>query len=124
VVKDNAEPWVPVETFAAKLTTKQLACRDNGHVWAPFTVRVLVSRNRVAGYERTMQCRQCRSKRRQLLNSTGGVVRNGYDYVDGYLADHVQKGFGREPFRLEAIHRFVDTHPDQVVNEEVEGHVE
>jgi len=112
---------IPVETFAAKLRSGQLQCRDQGHTWAAHTVRVLTNRGRVVAYERTMKCRSCKSERTQLLDSRGGILRNGYHYTDGYLADHVQRGFGREVFRMESLSRFVEQHPEAVTNEQTEG---
>lgn len=114
----DSEHTVPVETFASKLTAKQLACRELGHRWAPSTVTVLASRGRVGGYERVMRCPSCGSRRKQLLDSRGLVLRNGYDYAEGYLADHVQRGFGREAFRLEALSRWVDQHPEATTQSE------
>ena len=87
-------------------------------MWVPWTVEVVHSgsgRNgRVGGYVRTMKCRQCRSERRQTLDSSGGVVSNGYGYSDGYLATNVEPGFTRAVFRLEAVVRWVEGHGESV----------
>lgn len=104
---------VPVETFAHGLTDKQLSCRELGHTWVQWDVQVIRESRRVGGYERTMRCRQCRTERRQLLDSFGSVVRNGYRYADGYLAANVQKGFTRDTFRLESVTRWLERHEDK-----------
>lgn len=110
---DDDARAVPVETFAHALSDKQLACRDNGHVWVQWDVEVVREGRRVGGYLRTFKCRQCRSERQQVLDSTGHAVRNGYKYVDGYLAANVQRGFGRDAFRLESVTRWLDSHQDR-----------
>lgn len=103
---------VSVETFAHGLSDKQLQCRELGHTWVQWSVQVITERRRVGGYERTMRCRACRTERRQLLDSGGHVVSNGYRYADGYLAANVQKGFTRDTFRLESVTRWLERHDD------------
>jgi len=103
---------VPVETFAHDLNDKQLACRELGHVWRPASVEVVREGRSLGGYVRTFRCRQCRTERRQILDSRGGIVTNGYVYATGYLAKHVVGGFSRDVFRLESIHRWLERHPD------------
>lgn len=115
------EPQVTVERFAAGLNNRQLACRELGHVWVPWTVEVIESHRRVGGYVRTMKCRQCKSERRQVLDSRGGVVSNGYAYVDGYLARNVEPGFTRDAFRLESVVRWVEGHADTVKRTDANG---
>lgn len=110
---DQSVKTVPVETFAHGLTDKQLACRELGHTWVQWGVEVIRAGRRVGGYARVMRCRQCRTERHQTLDSSGAVVNNGYRYSDGYLANHVQKGFTRDVFRLESVTRWLDTHADQ-----------
>jgi hypothetical protein len=95
------------ETFAATLSQRQLHCRELGHNWKPLTV----SWDRKArAYDRQLRCSMCRTIRRQVLDSSGHVLRNGYAYPDGYLATGVQKGITRDVFRLEAITRFLEPH--------------
>lgn len=108
-------PGVSVESFAHGLADRHLACRDNGHVWVQWHIEVIHAdggRRRIGGFVRTFKCRQCRSERRQVLDGRGAAVSNGYRYADGYLAQNVQRGFGREQFRLESIARWLEKHPD------------
>ena len=107
---DQESAPVSVETFAAGLSDKQLACRELGHVWVQWAVEVVREGRRVGGYVRTFKCRQCRSERHQEIDSSGHAVRNGYRYADGYLAAHVQRGFTRDTFRLESVTRWLDSH--------------
>lgn len=107
----DATGKVPVETFAHDLNDKQLACRELGHVWRPAAVEVVREGRSLGGYVRTFRCSQCRTERRQTLDSHGGIVTNGYVYANGYLATKVEGGFTRDVFRLESIHRWLDRHP-------------
>lgn len=107
---ESPEQTVTVDAFAHGLTDKQLACRELGHVWVQWDVEVIREGRRLGGYSRVMRCRQCRSERRQVLDSTGSVVSNGYRYANGYLADKVQRGFTRDVFRLESVARWLDSH--------------
>lgn len=106
----NTRDAITVETFAAELSDKQLACRELGHVWRPWAVEVVKDGRRLGGYVRTFRCTQCKTERHQTLDSSGHVVQNGYRYADGYLADHVQRGFTRDTFRLEAVTRWLERH--------------
>jgi hypothetical protein len=60
-----------------------------------------------------MVCKGCRTQRIQTLDSRGHVVTNRYVYVDGYLASHVEQGFTRDVFRLESVHRWLESHEAQ-----------
>jgi hypothetical protein len=104
---------VSVETFAHGLNDKQLACRDNGHAWRPSAVEVVREGRSLGGYVRIFKCAQCRTERRQTLDTSGHVVQNGYVYANGYLAGNVEKGFTRDTFRLEAVNRWLDRHNER-----------
>jgi hypothetical protein len=113
------QPYVSVETFAASLNNRMLACRELHHLWVPWTVEVVhagtTRARQIGGYVRTMKCRQCKSERQQILDSSGHVVGNSYRYSDGYLASNVERGgFSRDTFRLEAITRFVEQHAEAI----------
>jgi hypothetical protein len=108
---EDREPIVSVETFAAGLNAKQLACRELGHRWAPLTVSWDAG---ARAYDRQLRCSNCRTIRKQVLDSSGHVLRNGYDYAAGYLASNVEKGqLSRDVFRLEALTRFLSTEGKQ-----------
>lgn len=103
---------VSVETFAHGLSSRALDCRDRGHVWRPRAVEVVREGRSLGGYVRTFVC-QCRTERHQTLDSRGDVVDNRYVYPDGYLAAHVEKGFGRQAFRLESVNRWLESHAER-----------
>lgn len=106
----DAGKAISVDTFAHGLNDKQLACRELGHVWVQWDVEVIRDGRRLGGYSRVMRCRQCKTERRQVLDSSGSVVSNGYRYADGYLAANVQGGYTRDVFRLESVSRWLDSH--------------
>lgn len=112
------EAIVRADVFAHELPDRMLACRELGHVWQPYRVDPVIERRKVRGYERVMKCKQCKTERVQLLDSRGAVMRNGYRYSTGYLADHVEKGFTRDTFRLESVTRWLDRHPPAEAEDE------
>lgn len=97
------------ETFAAGLSRKQLHCRELGHEWRDSTVSWDAE---ARCYDRALVCRNCRTIRRQLLDSRGHVLTNSYKYADGYLATKVQnrENLSRDVFRVEAITRWLSAH--------------
>lgn len=97
-----------VPAFAAGLSDKQLHCRELGHEWRHHTAS-FDRKERV--FDRALRCRNCGTVRRQVLNTTGHVLRNGYVYTEGYLATKVvnREGLSRDVFRLEALTRILDT---------------
>lgn len=92
--------------WAANLEANLLHCRELGHAWNGYTASY---DNRTRTYDRTLVCSSCGTTRRQVLDSRGEVVRNGYTYVDGYLAkghfDHAGHKVPRSTFRLAALRR-------------------
>jgi hypothetical protein len=92
------------DSFAGRLTDKQLHCRELGHVWRPFTASYEPD---ARAYVRTLRCSSCRTERHQVLDSSGHVISNGYSYPNGYLAANVAPGLTRDTFRLEAVMRFL-----------------
>lgn len=106
VSDDNAE--VSAESFAHGLTDKYLQCRELGHVWRPWTVDY---DRKSRSFFRALRCSSCKTIRKQVLDSTGHVISNAYQYADGYMAKHLQPGtYSRDVFRLEALTRFLDSH--------------
>lgn len=94
------------EDFANSLESNMLHCRELGHSWDDYTASY---DNKTRTYDRTLICSSCGTKRHQILDSTGEVIKNGYDYVLGYLAkghlDHVGHKVPRSTFRLAALQR-------------------
>lgn len=103
----QATAVVSVESFAHDLPSRFLRCRELGHVWRPHTVERDPSGG---GFFRRLRCPECRTVREQVLDTMGHVIRNGYDYPDGYLAgNRVERGHhSRDVYRLEAIVRYLD----------------
>jgi hypothetical protein len=94
-------------SFAQSLNAKQLHCRELGHEWRDHTVN-WDTKARV--FDRALRCRNCGSIRRQTLDRRGHVIRNGYNYTEGYLATKVvnREGLSRDVFRLEALTRWLE----------------
>lgn len=105
----NREKVRDAFAFASSLSAKQLHCRELGHEWRDNTV---TWDRRAKCYERSLICRQCRSIRRQVLDSSGHVITNGYKYAEGYLANNVEdrSSLHRDVFRLESLTRWLDQH--------------
>lgn len=92
-----------VASFARGLPAKFLECRELGHMWRPFTVRLADG----GGYDRVLRCPRCRTERWQLLSTFGSLVSNHYKYPEGYAnAGHGRiVGDGRDVLRLESVTR-------------------
>lgn len=107
-MSESDAPSRDVHDFVGDLSDKQLHCRELGHTWKPLTVRW---DRETEAYDRRLRCSVCRTIRVQLLTSSGHVMTNRYEYVDGYLAKNVERGtLNRDIFRLEAILRFLHAH--------------
>lgn len=83
VQTDSIEAWVEA------LPDSFMLCRDMGHTWRPF--RAFWDET-LKGYIRIIRCGRCKTERRQLISSTGEVLRGYYQYNEGY---QVPKGVGR-----------------------------
>lgn len=94
--------------WAASLEGHLLHCRELGHSWDGYTASYDAKSR---SYDRTLKCASCGTERRQILDSRGEVLKNGYGYVPGYLAkgqfDHVGHKVPRSTFRLVALQRMV-----------------
>lgn len=104
--EDFAENLGHVKDFAADLPEKYLHCRELGHLWRPWKAGVHPD----GGYERTLRCSRCGTKREQSLSSMGMVLSNNYKHPDGYLSpEGVGRivGEGRGLLRLESIKRVI-----------------
>ena len=99
------------EEFAKNLNARQLDCRELGHKWKPWTVNW---DRKQRCYDRRLRCSSCKTVRKQVLDSRGAVLKNSYEYPDGYLAGRdVRVGeLSREVFRLEAIVRYLNSHDE------------
>jgi hypothetical protein len=93
-----------VEEFAATLPEKFLHCREMSHNWRPYDV----GRHKDGGFERTLRCSRCRTRKVQHLDERGMYV-GGTKYIhpDGYLHEGMGRivGEGRGILRLESIRR-------------------
>lgn len=96
------------QAFAAGLSRKQLHCRELGHEWRDSTVSY---DEQARCYDRALVCRNCRTVRRQVLDTRGHIVTNSYKYQPGYLATSVEdrSSLSRDVFRVEAITRWLET---------------
>ena len=108
-------PVLTAAEFAASLSNRFLHCRELGHTWKPHTVSW---DHEAKAYDRRLRCSSCHTIRIQLLDRTGHVVANRYDYPDRYLAHQAgaQRGAiggARDAFRLEAVVRFLNQHAEQ-----------
>lgn len=65
-----------------------LLCRDLGHSWRPFDVKVS---RKYGEIHRILQCRSCPTQRTQILELDGTIKRSRYTYPDEY----VLPGIGR-----------------------------
>jgi hypothetical protein len=92
-----------IEAAVNQMTFEQLECRDFGHSWKPYTARILGGR--LGGYEFTLICDRCETKRYRQIGRTGALVKSKYDYEPGYLIH----GLGqltrddRDEFRLATV---------------------
>lgn len=82
----SKQPTVDIEDAVKDMTDEALECRDFSHSWRPFSA----SRESY-GFERTLQCRNCKTERRETLDKRGGLVSRSYAYPEGFLI----KGLGR-----------------------------
>jgi len=105
----NTEPELrDAPSFAQSLNDKQLHCRELGHEWRDHTVTWDA---KASVFDRALRCRNCHTIRRQTLDRRGHVLRNGYQYTEGYLASKVvnREGLTRDVFRLEALTRWLES---------------
>jgi hypothetical protein len=94
-----------VQEFAENLPEKYLQCRELGHLWRPWTA----ASNPDGGFDRTLRCTRCHTKREQVITNRGVVVTNKYIHPEGYLHKGMGRiiGEGRGLLRLESIKRTV-----------------
>ena len=105
VREDYEAQQATVRDFASGLPEKFLHCRDLGHNWKPYTA----GRYRDGGYQRTLRCTRCRTRKVQELSSRCAVMSTRYEHPDGYLLKglgHIT-GDGRNVLRAEAIGRLI-----------------
>jgi hypothetical protein len=94
-----------VRDFAEQLPERFLYCREMGHNWRPYSA----GRYRDGGFERTLRCSRCRTRRVQEISNRGVIVTNKYIHPEGYLHKGMGRiiGEGRGVLRLESIKRIV-----------------
>lgn len=76
-----------VRAFAEELPERFLQCRDLMHNWLPFDI----GRHPQGGYERTLRCARCKTRKVQHVTTDGLVLGGRYEHPDGYL----REGLGR-----------------------------
>lgn len=105
-MSDWADPS-DVRAWASTLDEAHLLCRDLGHQWRPFKASFNLT-ERV--FERTLRCGRCRTERSQALTQVGAVLKNNYDYPDGYLVPNLGRlaGDSRNMVRLESVGRAIE----------------
>jgi len=96
-----------VKTWATSLDEALLLCRDLGHLWKPFRASFNLTER---AYERTLRCSRCKTERSQSLSQVGAVLKNNYDYPDGYLVPKLGRlaGESRNMVRLESVSRAIE----------------
>lgn len=99
---DESQPTISADTFAASLSDRLLHCRELGHTWRPWGAS---DEPESRCYVRTTRCSQCRTERHWIIDYRGHVISSHYTYPKGYLATHVEPGYSRDTFRLEAVLR-------------------
>jgi hypothetical protein len=77
-----------VDQILDKLSAEFLACRDWGHSWRAYTVRVDKRRRE---FEETLRCERCETRKHRLLNKFAEILKTSYTYPAGYLIP----GWGR-----------------------------
>lgn len=84
---DRSDPDFSLEAVIDTMKLEHIQCRDFAHAWRPYTARRMIT----GGFEQTLRCSRCYTRRIRELDRRGGVVHSGYDYADGYVI----KGLGR-----------------------------
>lgn len=94
-----------VRDFAEGLKETFLHCRELGHNWRPYSA----GSHPDGGYERTLRCTRCKTRRVQELSNRGMVLTNKYIHPEGYLHEGMGRivGEGRGLLRLESLKRLV-----------------
>lgn len=96
-----------VKDWAVTLDEPHLLCRDLGHLWKPFRASFNLTER---AYERTLRCSRCKTERSQTLSQVGAVLKNNYDYPEGYLVPKLGRlaGESRNMVRLESVSRAIE----------------
>lgn len=93
-----------VAEFAENLPEKFLHCREMNHNWRPYDV----GRHKDGGWERTLRCVRCKTRKTQHLDQFGMIVGSAkYIHPEGYLHKGMGRivGEGRGILRIESIKR-------------------
>lgn len=96
-----------VQSWASDLDEPHLLCRDLGHLWKPLGATFNLDQR---AFERTLRCSRCRTERSQTLSRVGAVLKNNYDYPEGYLVPKLGRlaGDSRNVVRLESVNRSIE----------------
>lgn len=93
-----------VQAFAEDLPERYLHCREMNHNWRPYDV----GRHKDGGWERTLRCVRCKTRKVQHLDQYGMIVGSPrMIYPEGYLHQGLGRivGDGRGILRIESIKR-------------------
>lgn len=95
-----------VRAWAETLPERFLECRDMNHSWRRFNV----GRHKSGGFERTLRCSRCRSRKIQHVSDGGLILGSRYEHSDGYLAEGLGRltGDSRGQLRLALMTREAD----------------
>jgi hypothetical protein len=89
--EERSERDRAVSAWARRLDTRVLHCRELQHSWKPAHAQLCLD----GGWERTLVCIRCSTKKRQMLDAAGRLVGTPrYEYADGYLPDR-EEALGR-----------------------------
>ena len=99
-------------TTVSDIPDAYLMCRDLGHNWSAFDVRV---HRRLREIERVLRCRTCTTLRTQVLTLDGYLMpgRSFYSYPeqrDARAEPYLRKGVGRLSVDDRAAIRVASTH--------------
>lgn len=106
-------PDFQLEAEIKAMKVDNLQCRDFGHSWRPYTASWNATER---CYETQLRCARCKTMRVRLIGQAGQLLRNNYDYTEGYLI----KGMGRldtadrDVIRLQSVLRVL---PEDAANE-------
>lgn len=91
--------------IVVQMQTAHVICRDLTHAWEPYTVEA-----QRGGFKRVIRCPRCDTRRTDILDRRGKILRRSYAYPDHYLVNGVGRLIGdtKNTMRLEALKRLLE----------------